>query len=110
MNEVIKLIKNKNYTEAEKKISKILKTEDLDEKNKIRYYYLIAVINHDFYNPNRDIHKAKRYIKMCLNSKFVAEEYYVLYSKLENDKLILESTVQKGLKKIPRSQFKSTFV
>ena len=105
MNEVIKLIKNKNYTEAEKKISKILKTEDLDEKNKIRYYYLIAVISHDFYNPNRDIHKAKRYIKMCLNSKFVAEEYYVLYSKLENDKLILESTVQKGLKKIPRSQF-----
>lgn len=62
MNEVIKLIRNKNYIEAEKKIDEILKSDDLDEKNKVKYYYLIAMINNDFDNPNRNIHKAKRYI------------------------------------------------
>ncbi len=105
MNEVIKLIRNKNYIEAEKKIDEILKSDDLDEKNKVKYYYLIAMINNDFDNPNRNIHKAKRYIKMCINSKFIDEAYYILYSKLEDDKLILESTIQHGLKKFPRSQY-----
>ena len=105
MNEVIKLIKNKDYIEAEKKIDEILKTDDLDERNKIKYYYLIALINNDYDNQNKNIHKAKRYIKMCINSKFVEESYYSLYTKLEDDKIILESTIQNALKRFPRSQY-----
>ena len=105
MNEVLKLIRNKDYIEAEKKIEEILKTDDLDEKSKTKYYYLIALINNDYDNKNKNIHKAKRYIKMCINSKFVEEPYYVLYSKLEDDKIILESTIQNALKRFPRSQY-----
>ena len=104
MNEVLKLIRNKDYIEAEKEIEEIIKTGDLDEKNKIKYYYLISLINNDYDNKNKNIHKAKRYIKMCINSKFVEEPYYILYSKLEDDKIILESTIQSALKKFPRSQ------
>lgn len=105
MNEVLKLIKNKDYIEAEKKIDEILKKDDLDERNKIKCYYLIALINNDYDNQNKNIHKAKRYIKMCINSKFVEESYYSLYTKLEDDKIILESTIQNALKKFPRSQY-----
>lgn len=105
MNEVLKLLRNKEYIEAEKKIEEILKTDDLDEKNKIKYYYLISLINNDYGNKNKNIHKAKRYIKMCINSKFVEESYYSLYTKLEDDKIILESTIQNALKRFPRSQY-----
>ena len=105
MNEVLKLIKNKDYIEAEKRIDEILKTDDLDESNKIKYYYLIALINNDYDNQNKNIHKAKRYIKMCINSKFVEESYYSLYTKLEDDKIILKSTIQNALKRFPRSQY-----
>lgn len=109
MNEVLKLIRNKDYIEAEKEIEEIIKTGNLDEKNKIKYYYLISLINNDYDNKNKNIHKAKRYIKMCINSKFVEEPYYILYSKLEDDKIILESTIQSALKKFPRSQYLNQF-
>ena len=109
MNEVLKLIRNKDYIEAEKEIEEIIKTCDLDEKNKIKYYYLISLINNDYDNKNKNILKAKRYIKMCINSKFVEEPYYILYSKLEDDKIILESTIQSALKKFPRSQYLNQF-
>ena len=46
---------------------------------------------------------------MCINSKFVEEPYYILYSKLEDDKIILESTIQSALKKFPRSQYLNQF-
>lgn len=105
MDEVLKLIKSEDFDKALKKIEEELKSEILDEKTRIRYYYLIAVINSDYKNSNKNINKAKKYIKLCINSKFVEEEYYVLYIKLEDNRIITESVVNNALKKFPKSQY-----
>ena len=104
MNDISKLIKNFEFAEAESKLEELLK-KCSDENEKINYYYQLAKINTDYRNIDRNPKKAKRYIKICLNSLNPKESYYKIYAELEDDKIILYSVIQNGLKKLPKSEF-----
>ena len=102
MKEVFELIKNEDFEKAENIVEKWLKEEN-EELKKTRYYYLLAYINSDYKNKNKNLKKAKRYIKYCINSDYSEEQYYVLYKRLESDKIIFESVIRNAILKYPNS-------
>lgn len=102
MKEVFELINNEDFEKAENVLEKWLKEEN-DELKRTRYYYLLAYINSDYKNKNQNLKKAKRYIKYCINSNYLEEQYYVLYKRLEDDKIIFESVIRNAILKLPNS-------
>ncbi len=102
MKEVLELIENEEFQKAEDILEKWLEEEN-DESKRIKYYYLLAHINSDYTNKNKNLKKAKRYIKYCINSDYLEEEYYVLYKRLEDDKIVFESVIKNAIVKFPNS-------
>lgn len=104
MKNILELLNKKEFEQAEKEIDTLLKDQTIKEEDKVKYYYLLAFINSDYEYKNKNILKAKRYIKLCINSQYVEESYYSLYNRLEDDKVILESAIKRGIKKFPKSE------
>lgn len=103
MKNILELLNKKEFEQAEKEIDALLKGQAIKEEDRVKYYYLLALINSDYEYKNKNILKAKRYIKLCINSQYVEESYYSLYNRLEDDKVILESVIKRGIKTFPKS-------
>lgn len=96
---IIELIEDEKYAEAEKSLIDI--ETNGEDKEKAYSSYLLGYINTVWRNKDKDENRARRYLLKHINSDYPLVHAYVLYADVEEDNNIAEGYLKKGLKIFP---------
>lgn len=97
---IIKDIEDKKYQLAEKALESLLHEED--EEVVAIAHYMLGYINTCTDYSERDAHKAKRHLRINLNSNYPYHYGYVLYAKVEEDVNVALNYLEKGIEHFPK--------
>jgi len=95
---IISLIENKKWEDAEKTLFKLQKTNDG------QVLFLLGILFNEWGNPNKDKNKAKEFFNLSAESDNCPPNTFIQLARLETNRVHSIRILKKGLKFFPNSE------